>query len=226
MLSWEILTVLRPESAEYRDRLAETRRLADATFADRLERGAQALRRHDLDAAAAHYLTALSLQPDHAGAADALRGIERERNRRMHLGKPSRLTLTRRAATEAQMNALAPAVPLDRNEIEHAALLGTQGEHDEAIALLERLLAKDRRDASACRLLAEMYVQKGEKQLARDRVAAQLAFEKGLRIDAGNLQAAARLRQLKGPAAGRGAPPATTLLPIAAGGAAEPCGGR
>jgi hypothetical protein len=42
------------------------------------------------------FLSVLALQPDHAQAADALRAIERERNRLQLLGKFSRLTLERR----------------------------------------------------------------------------------------------------------------------------------
>ena len=203
--SWEILTVLRPDAGEYRDRLAEIRRLIDTTLPERLQRGAQALKRGDLDAAAVQYLSALALQPDHAQAAEALRGIERERNKRSYLGKYSRLTLTRRAATDAQMSTPGTTVPLDRNELEHAAMLATQGEFDDAIALLERHLAADKRDTTACQLLADMYYQKAEKQLARDKAGAIAGFEKTLRIDATHTRAAARLKQLK-----NGSAPTTT----------------
>lgn len=195
-VSWEILTVLRPDAPEYRDRLADIRQLIETTLPDRLQRAAQAQRRGDLDAAAVHYLAALSLQPDHAQAAEALRQIERERNRRGYLGKHSRTTLTRRAMTDAMANA-APAVPLDRNEVEHAAMLATQGELDDAIALLERHLLLDKRDAAACELLADVYFQKAEKQLPRDRAAALAAYEKGMRLDGSNPRVGARLKALK-----------------------------
>src|SRR5438105_3339676 len=80
--SWEILTVLRPAVREYRVRLDDTRHLIDTAVPERLQRGAQAIKRGDPDAAAAQYLAALALQPDNAVAAEALRNIERERNRR------------------------------------------------------------------------------------------------------------------------------------------------
>jgi tetratricopeptide (TPR) repeat protein len=196
-VSWEILTVLRPDAGEYRDRLADIRRLVDTSLPERLHRGAQAMKRGDLDAAAVQYLAVLSLQPEHAQAADALRQIERERNKRSYLGKYSRSTLTRRAMTEAQMASAAPAVPLDRNEVEHAAMLATQGEFDDAIALLERHLVVDKRDSAACQLLADVYFQKAEKQLPRDRSAALVSFEKGMRLDASNPRVAAKLKSLK-----------------------------
>lgn len=194
--SWEILTVLRPESAEYRDRLEETRRLIDATVPERMQRGAQALKRGELDAATSHYLAALALQPDNLQAADALRGIERERNRRNYLGKSARTTITRRAINEAQATAAAPGNP-DRNAIEHATLLAGQGEYDDAIVLLERQLAADKRDVAACQLLSEVYFQKAEKLLPRDRGGAVAAYERSVRVDAANTRAAARLKQLK-----------------------------
>jgi tetratricopeptide (TPR) repeat protein len=215
-LSWEILMVLRPDSSDYRDRLAETRRLVEAALADRLQRAVQAAKRNDIDGAATHYLAALALQPDHPLAAEALRGIERERNKRSYLGKPSRITLTRRAATEAQMAGPSSTVPLDRNEVEHAALLGTQGEFDDAIALLERYLAVDKRDPAACRLLADLYLRKGEKQMARDKAGAITAFEKSLRIDATNAKTVAYLRQLRPNGQ-------LTILPAAAAGGRDLC---
>jgi len=198
-LSWEILTVLRPNAEEYHDRLGATRDLIEAAVPDRLHRGAQALKRGELDAATAHYLAVLALQPAHEQAAQALRGIERERNKHSFLGKSSRLTLVRRAAADAKMaaRAQAPAVPLDRNELEHAAMLATQDEFDDAIALVERHLAADHRDTAACRLLADLYYQKADRQLAGDKQAAIGVLEKSVRLDASHVRAVAKLKQLK-----------------------------
>jgi len=202
--SWEILTVLRPDSREYRDRLYETQQLINQAAADRMQRGALALKRGELDAATSQYLAVLALAPDNAQAADALRGIERERNKRNYLGKASRITLARRPVNDARM-----AASPDRNTLEHATLLAGQGELDDAISLLERQLAADRRNVAACQLLAEVYVQKAEKLAPRDKPGAIASLEKSLRLDASNARAAERLRQLKG---GNGA----TLTAVAA----------
>lgn len=202
--SWEILTVLRPGQREYRDRLDETRQLIDQALPDRLQRGAQAFKRGELDAAAAHYIAALALAPDNAQAADALRNIERERNKRSYLGKASRVTLARRPVNDARV-----VTATDRNALEHAAMLAGQGEFDEAISLLERQLSADKRNTSACQLLAEVYVQKADKQALRDKPGAIASLEKSLRLDGGNARAVERLRQLKG---GNGA----AVVPVAA----------
>ena len=107
--AWEVLVVLRPAHAPYRERAAALRQRIAAAVAEQLERAEAAQRRGAPDQAATHYLRALALQPDHAQAADALRALERERNRRMYLGKPSRLTIQRRDGLEAAPPRLRPA---------------------------------------------------------------------------------------------------------------------
>ena len=107
-LAWEILTVLRPDSAEYRDRLTDTQRLIDAAVADRSQRAVQATSAAISKAHREQYLAVLALQPDQAQAAEALRSIERERNRRNHLGKFSRISLTREAARRPRWSSMPP----------------------------------------------------------------------------------------------------------------------
>ncbi|KQP22414.1 hypothetical protein [Pseudorhodoferax sp. Leaf267] len=108
--AWEVLNVLRPGHAAYRNGAAMLQRRIDASVAEQLEQAATAQQRGALDVASTHYLRALAMQPDQAKAADALRAIERERNRRNYLGKPSRLTILRRGGVEA-MPPRTPAVP-------------------------------------------------------------------------------------------------------------------
>lgn len=200
-VAWELLTVLRPESPEYRERLAEVRRQAEAAATDRMQRAAAAYKRGELDNATVHYLSVLAVQPEHAQAAEALRSIERDRNKRYYLGKLSRITLTRRATQESEVAAaprrLQPGAA-DRNDLEHATMLATQGELDTAIQLLERHLAADRRDDGARLLLAEVYYQKGEKLAARDKASAIATLERCVRLDAAHARATALLKELRG----------------------------
>lgn len=102
-LAWELLTVLRPGNADYRERLTETRTRIDALVAERLPRAALAAQRGEVEAAMQHYLAIVALQPAHGAAAEALRALERERNRKLYLGRYSRHTLTRRALGDAEM---------------------------------------------------------------------------------------------------------------------------
>lgn len=237
-LIWEMLSTIRPKAPEYRERLAEVQKQIDAGVADRLQRGDQAAARGQVDAAMQQYLAALALQPDNARAADALRGMERERVRRAHLGKLSRNTLTRRAMSEAEMapsdapaDTLATPGPTtkatgleERNEVEHASLLASQGEWDEAIAMMERRLRANRRDDAARELLADVYFQKAEAVAARNRGAAVALLERSVRLDPRHPKAPERLRQLRPPAPTSAAPatptpttaPASSTVPAAA----------
>jgi tetratricopeptide (TPR) repeat protein len=194
--SWDVLTALRPDVAEYRERLLETQRQIDSTVANRLPRAVQAQKRGDLDTAMQHYLAVLALQPHNAAAADALRAIERERNKRNYLGKYSRNTLTRRAMADAEMPRAAGRLA-ERNKVEHAALLADDGQFDDAIGLLEARLASDRNDRDAQRLLASVLLRKAEALPVTDRVAAIALLERSVRLDPGEPRARQRLKELK-----------------------------
>ena len=201
-IAWEVLTVLRPDSRDYRDALADTRRQISAAVAERLSRAAQAQRRGDLDTATQGYLAVLALQPDSTPAADALRSIERERVRRQQLGRSSRLALTRRSTEAMPASDKAAAAGTDRNELEHAAILARQGEIDTAIGLLERRMAADRSDRAARNMLADLYERKADDVLAvRDTAGAIVLLEKSLRLDASDARVAGRLKQLRSAAA-------------------------
>lgn len=226
-LVWEVLSIIRPRNDDYRHRLAESKRRISTSAAERIQRGDQAVAAGQLDAAVSYYLSALALQPDHAKAADALRSIERERNRRNHLGKLSRHTMTRKAMADSDMvpapqaaaepvaaiaaprppSAALSAAPAtrpatsppsaDRIEVEHASLLASQGEFDEAISMLENWLQGNRRDDAARRLLADVYFQQADRLAASKPEAAIALLEKSLAVDRNQPRAAERLRQLK-----------------------------
>lgn len=216
-LAWEVLAALRPDVGEYRERLVDAQRQIDAAVTERLPRAAQAARRGENDRAAQHYLAVLALQPRNEEAADALRTLERERNKRNFLGKYSRVTITRRAIADAEMPVGAGLVA-GANDVEHAALLAGDDEFDDAIALLERRLAAEWRDPAARRLLANVYYRQAESLLRSDKAAAVAALERSVRLDPTVARAVARLRQLKGGAAATpadaasGASPARTTI--------------
>jgi hypothetical protein len=88
-VSLEVLALLRPGDAAVRAELETLRQQMASRTAELVKRGMQAQARGLLDAAEQQFLAALAVQPDHAVAADALRAVERERNRR-NLYKPPR----------------------------------------------------------------------------------------------------------------------------------------
>jgi tetratricopeptide (TPR) repeat protein len=162
-VSWEVLSVLRPDVGEYRERMNDTHRAIEAAASERLRNGQLAHKRGDFETATKQYLAVLALQPEHEQAADGLRSIERERNRINYLGKYSRITLERRGGGGLAATAKRPPAPAEGNEVEHAAMLRTQGELDAAIALLERYVAQRGPDNKACQMLAEMSLQKNRQ---------------------------------------------------------------
>ena len=227
-LIWEVLTTIRPRQDDFREHWLDAKRKAAAAAAERVQRGDQAAARGQLDSAASNYLAALALQPDQPKAAEALRGIERERVRRNNLGKLSRLTLTRKAMADGEMSPLTspakasitkpneptvaaaargsdmtaakPAVRLqsaDRIEVEHASLLASQGEYDEAIAMLETWLASNGRDEAARTLLADVLYQQADSVAASNPESAIALLERSLQLNRKHPRAAQRLKQLR-----------------------------
>ncbi len=229
VLIWEVLTAVRPRHDDYREHWNEAKRKAAAAAADRVQRGDQAVARGQLDTAAAHYFAALALQPDQHKAAEALRGIERERVRRNNLGKLSRHTLTRKAMADAEMSPPPPAAKTgadrpteitpvvsatrdidktatkssqriasqDRVEVEHASLLASQGEYDEAITMLDTWLAGNGRDEAARTLLADVLYQKAESVAGTNPGSAIALLERSSQLNLKHPRAAQRLKQLK-----------------------------
>jgi hypothetical protein len=197
--SWEVLTVLRPDVPAYAERLANTRAQMPRAAAELAANARQAQKRGALDEAAQLYLAQLAIQPGDGAAADALRAIERERNKRDFLGKYSRLTLSGRMSAGAGLSdgAAANALSAERNDLEHAAMLAGQGEFDDAIALLSPRLKGHQKDEAARLMLADVYFQKAQAEPGGDKVATIASLEKCLQLNPKHAGARAQLNQLK-----------------------------
>jgi tetratricopeptide (TPR) repeat protein len=209
-LAWEVLTVLRPDDADYRERLVEVRRQIDAAVAERLPRATQAAKRGELEGASQLFLGVLALEPGQAEAAEGLRAIERERVRRNHLGKYARLTLTRSAISDSEMTSVRK---LDEsNAVEHASMLAGQGDFNDAISLLERRVSANPREEATRLLLADIYFRRVQAQPDLDKGVAMRSLERSVRLDPTHAGAKARLRQLK-PADAAAAPARAASAP-------------
>lgn len=194
-VAYEVLALLQPDGA-HAAKAAQLGQRIDAEVALRMARAEAAQRRGDHEQAAQLYLEVLTLAPAHAGAAGALRQLERERNRRQFVGKFSRQTLTRRAAADAEMNGSdePSASGATRNQLEHATLLARQGDVEAAIALLRETGRPA--DGPSKALLADLYVQRAEAQFAREPQAALVAVTAALAIDPAHPGARALARRL------------------------------
>lgn len=197
-VAWEVLALLRPDVDEYGENLRRVRSRIETRVAQRLQSADQARRRGENDQAAQLCLQVLSDDPLNTQAADLLRAIERERNKRNYLGKPSRLTLTKSAMSNAeQSRATSPQV--DRNDLEHASLLMHQAEYAEAINLLERYVKAFPQDEAGRKALAEACFQQAERIVENEPKTAQTLLQRAVKLDPAHSQAARRLQQLKNP---------------------------
>jgi len=200
-LSWEILTVIRPGDAAYAEQLRQVRERADRQADTLSEQARQASKRHDSDQATRAWLGVLALRPQDAEAADALRTLERERNARDLLGRPSRLTMNSRAVRTRQSPAdvdPARAPAFERNDLEHASMLAAQGEYDAAIALLNDRPGK-KLDALTRDALADLHYRKAMSLAERDPKAALAAANACLQLSPRHPGARKLVTQLKAP---------------------------
>ncbi len=86
----ELLAILRPDDASLTARRQALNDRIGVAIQDHLRRGAEANKRGQYEAAANQFLAALALSPNDPTAAEALRAIEKEKNRRLLLVKQRR----------------------------------------------------------------------------------------------------------------------------------------
>ncbi|MGE5339049.1 MAG: hypothetical protein ACM3PU_14570 [Gemmatimonadota bacterium] len=107
-VQWKLLLLLRPDQVEYRHELEAARRHIVDIAAEANAHAAAARKRGDLDGATTQYLRALATDRDNEIAAQGLREIERERNRRAYLNRPPRLAPVVNAAKRSAPVELEP----------------------------------------------------------------------------------------------------------------------
>lgn len=163
-----------PARAAQRAHLVRLRGLVAARSQEAWSLGRDAQRRGDLDRAQRAYLQLLALEPEHAASAEALRGIERERNERQWLGRFSKSIIHRLSSVSER--------PGERIASEHATLLATQGEVDGAIQVLTRAVEAPEADPALRRQLADLHVKRAQSLPAERRGDAVAALRQALRL--------------------------------------------
>jgi tetratricopeptide (TPR) repeat protein len=215
--AWDVVLALDPQDAQALQQRAAAQNAAAAAVAERLPRAQQAQQRGEWDAALRGYIDVLAIDPGHIEAAEGLRETERLRTRRGLLGGSreayanppprDRAASTRTPATKPS-TARPPAVAgASINDREHASLLASQGDIDEAIALLRPLATAPGANPATRQQLANLYFRQASKLELTDRSGAVVALENGLALDPGNRYATARLKVL------RAVPAAAPALP-------------
>jgi len=189
-LAYEGLALVHPDDPAYAAALEKVRQRIATASAEQWALAEAARRRTDWEAAARAYLQVLAIDPGHLAAADALRAVERERNRRSIVGRFSRQVLARRG-TDPDGNVYADT----RNQIEHATLLARQGDVDAAITLLKEGMRANG-DSARKSLLADLYVQRAESLRQQNPQSARTSVDAALALDPNHPQARALARQL------------------------------
>lgn len=93
LVEWEVLALLRPDAAEYRDALAETRARIKSLSAAHIRAAELARKQDNLEQATVLYLRALNVDRDNSVAAQALRDIDAERTKRAYSNRPPRMRM-------------------------------------------------------------------------------------------------------------------------------------
>lgn len=204
VLAWEVLAAVRP-AGPAGQRLVQARQRAASAAAERAGVAEAAQRRGDLDAAAQAWLEVLALDELRPGAAEALRQIERDRNRRSMVGRFAKLSPPRKVSADSDMPVAGSEAARTSNTLrEHATVMARQGDFDAATQML-RDSPDWRTDVSLRALAADVYVQKAESLRVRQPAAARAAVDAALAIDPRH-PAALQLQQQLG---GRGRAPGT-----------------
>jgi hypothetical protein len=90
VVQWELLLLLKPDSAEYRNAAEESRAQIRNAAASLLPAADHARRLGNLDQATLLYLRVLNIDRENAAAAQALRDIDAERTKRAYINRPPR----------------------------------------------------------------------------------------------------------------------------------------
>lgn len=197
VLAWETLALLRPGDAQTGARLAAAQGRIAAAVREREASADAARRRGDVESAAESYLELLALDPAHRAAADGLRQIERERNRRSQVARFARPEPARRPAPRPGMvvgEAMDPA-GVASSLREHATMLARQGDLDGAIQLLADS-PPARKETALRSLLVELYLQKAQSLRRQQPQAARAAVDAALALDRSHAAALALRQQL------------------------------
>jgi len=193
----DVVMALRPADAAALAELNRARQMAAASSAQNLTEARAAQRRGEAAKAQRLYLDVLALSPDNAEAAQALRVLERERVQRQHLGQLSRNFFTRPPGTPAGSARAMASEGAARAEMEHAAVLASQGETQGAIAVLLPSATASKPDPAARALLADLYVKRAEELMLSDKKAAAEALQRSLQLEPRHAKATAMLRTLR-----------------------------
>jgi tetratricopeptide (TPR) repeat protein len=155
---WEVLQLLHPEQPAYTEKLAEARSRATLAAAHHVQDAQRARGQGQTERAAALYLRALSADPANADAAQGLREIQSESDRRAYAGAP-------RGNAETPQRGGSRSAPsaAERRDLDSGIMLLHQGDSAAAVQALESYLRRYPRDDLGRRTLQDAYAEQARR---------------------------------------------------------------
>lgn len=183
---WQVLTIVKPGDAEFRQELESTRaallRSAETEFAN----GMAALGKGDGEEAARHMLRVLALQADHAEAMKVLRKIELERSARVQGARANRVR--RDGEQLARKNGQEPASPdmveyRRSYDLEQTIELFVAGDAQGGIRELHRYVKGNPKDKAGRKRISEVVFEQAQKlDAGTTRERAAFLYEEAIRF--------------------------------------------
>jgi tetratricopeptide (TPR) repeat protein len=162
---WQILTIIEPDDAGFRQELESTRAAMARAAATNYDNGLAARKRGDSDEAARLMLQVLALEPDRADAMKVLRDIEAERIARVQGARESRVRRDGELAKKNGQEAASPEMAEYRRsyDLEQTIALLEAGDAQGGIRELHRYLKANPKDKAGRRRIADVVFEQAEK---------------------------------------------------------------
>ena len=181
-LQWEILTLLEPDTQEYRRRLDETRALISKATAEHLRTAEKAMDQGQTEQASLAYLKVLAVNPLNQTAAQGLRALEQEKLRTGQLARVPRIAMP--TGTIPRTRPAPTTEANERRDLDLGVMLYRQRDYPGSIRVLGKYLQDYPADGLARQYLAETHIQQGRLLVQQGKKEEALAsFEKAQRLD-------------------------------------------
>ncbi len=184
---WQVLTILDPDDAGFRQELKSTRSAASQSAAANYEKGMVALNNGDSDEAIRFMLRVLALQPDHVDAMKVLRNIETERIARVQGARANRARRDEELAKKNGQDAGSPDMSEYRRsyDLEQTIELFVAGDAQGGLRELHRYMTANPKDKAARKRISEVVFEQAQKlDTGPTRERAAFLYEEAIRFRA------------------------------------------
>jgi len=172
---WEVLTIIEPDDATFRQELASTRAAIAQSTAKYYQRGMEALKTGDSGEAARLMLRTLALDPTQDRAAETLRGIEEDKIGRIQSARASRVRRNEEYARTSENR--------HSYDLEQAIELFTAGDAEGGLRELQRYVGDNPGDKAGRKRIADVVFEQAQKlDVPVTRESAVVMYERALQF--------------------------------------------